>query len=75
MPVMIGATTRMLPNELMIPVSAPKPSRSNAMNAMIATTAPTAMPRKNIRLTTPPSTMIEPLPQAMSFMVLRVCLR
>ena len=38
-------------------------------------TAPTATPNISSRLITPPSTMSEPLPQAMLFMVFQACLR
>ena len=68
----MGASSRVTPNAEMSPLSCPRDSRFNALNASIPIDAPIAAPSSNISGTTPPPMMIEPRPQVISVMALMV---
>ncbi len=62
----MGARSRVLTSEEMIPVAGPRPSMSRKLYPSIPTRAPTVMPSTIATPAVPPPTTKEPLPQAMS---------
>ncbi|SKU37797.1 Uncharacterised protein [Mycobacteroides abscessus subsp. abscessus] len=63
---MIGASSRVLASELMMPVAGPKPRRSRKLYDSMATRAPAVTPNTSATPAVPPPTTSEPLPHAIS---------
>lgn len=61
----MGASSRVLTSDEMMPVAGPKPSRFRKLYPSTATSAPAVNPRTTATPAVPPPTTIEPLPQAM----------